>query len=258
MSGGEGRRYGPGSIAGRLVLFAAVLLLVPTAVGVRAEWETDSDRRRAERAAMQAALVHVAVVGDSYTEGSGMGGVEEQANWTTIAATLLWTNKRIPVVLKRYAAGGSGYTVRGTRNINLPELVEKEVADHPDYVIIFGSRNDMRRDGVGERAAAAYAVVREKAPQSRLVVVGPPWTNEHVPDDVVRVRNEVRTAALRAGADFWDPLQDRWFFGADAKFIGSDHVHPTDAGHAYMGAKFADKLGIVLGDRSIVDAVPLA
>jgi lysophospholipase L1-like esterase len=43
----------------------------------------------------------------------------------------------------------------------------------------------------------------------------------------------VSAAAAAAGATFVDPLADRWFVG-HPELIGADHVHPTDAGHAYM------------------------
>ena len=36
------------------------------------------------------------------------------------------------------------------------------------------------------------------------------------------------------GAVFVDPLAEGWFSGASHRLIGSDGLHPTDAGHRFI------------------------
>jgi lysophospholipase L1-like esterase len=45
---------------------------------------------------------------------------------------------------------------------------------------------------------------------------------------------------------FIDPLGQRWFAGADHRFIGPDGLHPTDAGHRHIAAELLAGLAATL------------
>lgn len=77
----------------------------------------------------------------------------------------------------------------------------------------------------------------ESAHGARLLVIGPPWVDENVPNNILTIRDRLKIAATKAGATFVDPIADEWFFGADAALIGSDGVHPTDAGVQYTAER---------------------
>ena len=51
--------------------------------------------------------------------------------------------------------------------------------------------------------------------------------------------------AHAVGAEFVDPIADRWFVDRP-DLIGADGVHPTDAGHAYMADKIVPLVSALL------------
>jgi hypothetical protein len=136
------------------------------------------------------------------------------------------------------AEGRAGYGVRGDRGSVFEDLAARAV--HPDDVLVvfFGSRND--RDVDPEQLTLSvhdtFGLARAVAPSARLLVIGPPWPTADVPDTMLRVRDILSTEARVVGAEFVDPIAERWFVGKP-RLIGSGGVHPTDAGHAYMTDK---------------------
>ncbi|TAK32333.1 MAG: SGNH/GDSL hydrolase family protein [Myxococcaceae bacterium] len=178
------------------------------------------------------APVQIATIGDSYTGGSNMGG-NGPANWTSVVAQQL--TGPAPVEIHKAATSGIGYVSQGTVGVTFLDEVPDAVSPDTRLVVVFGSRNDLGKPGdVGAAAAKVYAAVRAIAPKATLLVVGPPWINEDVPAGLAADRDAVKAAAAAAGATFVDPIADGWFAGAASNLIGADHVHPTDAGHAYM------------------------
>ena len=83
------------------------------------------------------------------------------------------------------------------------------------------------------KARDAFALARRMAPNARLLVIGPPWPTADVPGVVLQIRDVLNAQARSAGATFVDPLTARWFFDTP-NLIGTDGVHPTDLGHAYL------------------------
>lgn len=186
--------------------------------------------------------VAVAIYGDSYTGGSGEGGTGP-ASWPALL------QQRIPEMQSAaFSAGGAGYTaVSPATGQTFPTLV----ADHPpataDVIVIFGSRNDTGApEDVGHAAADLYADLRAMTPAAHLLVIGPAWVDDDVPAVVERNRDALASAAATAGATFVDPLAEGWFFDRP-ELIGSDNVHPTDAGHAYMADKIEPHLRQAIG-----------
>jgi hypothetical protein len=104
-----------------------------------------------------------------------------------------------------------------------------------DVVIIFGSRNDTGAPSaeITAQATATYDAVQEASPEADLVVIGPAWSDEAVPAETLAARDAVAAAADSAAVTFVDPLEEGWFFGR-LELIGSDAIHPTDEGHAYL------------------------
>lgn len=187
----------------------------------------------------------VVVVGDSYTAGSNMGGNNE-AGWASIATSRLSVS--FPgLAMTMSAQGGTGYTTPGT---NYLSLVQRGVRPNTDGVVLFGSRNDLLSPDVGSAVSATLGAVRSIAPTAQIMVIGPPWTSERVPSALLRVRDEMKVAVEAAGATFVDPLSERWFFGEDARLIGADGIHPTDAGHQYMEYKVEPNLRTFLENVS--------
>ena len=179
------------------------------------------------------------IIGDSYVAGSNMGGKGEK-NWVDIIrAKIVGNDKRLDLTVT--GLPGSGYVSQGLTSRSFVNAGADPIQGNSDVIVVFGSRNDMTLDPaqVGRNAATTYASLKKTSPQAKLIVVGPPWVDESVPDEVLTVRDQVKTAAIKAGAQFIDPLDAGWFTGSKAALIGSDNVHPTDEGHAYMASLLA-------------------
>ncbi|MBI3216891.1 MAG: SGNH/GDSL hydrolase family protein [Mycobacterium sp.] len=186
-------------------------------------------------------LYRVAVIGDSYTNGTDLGGIG-QHSWPVLAWTALG-RQGLGVTADVAAEGRAGYGVRGDHGSVFGDLTLRAVRPDDALVVFFGSRNDQ---GVDQRQLAqlshdAFATARRIAPNARMLVIGPPWPTAAVPPAIWQIRDTLKTQALAAGASFLDPLAARWFVDRP-DLIGSDGVHPTDAGHGYL----ADKIGPVI------------
>lgn len=186
----------------------------------------------------QSALNHVAVIGDSYTNGTLFGGEGPNA-WTAQAWQTL-AREGVQVAADVASEGGAGYGVRGDRGSVFEDLTVAAV--HPDdaLIVFFGSRNDQGVDPeqLAGMAGESFGLAHRIAPSAKLLVIGPPWPTADVPAPVLQIRDVLGGQARAAGATFVDPLADHWFVGRP-ELIGLDGVHPTDAGHAYLADKIA-------------------
>lgn len=174
----------------------------------------------------------VTVVGDSYVYGSNMGGLTTRG-WTSLASADLQGEQDVDVT--NAGVGGSGYVTRGPKGVVFSEVLPQSIGPKSDLVVFFGSINDRTAtpEQVRDAASKAYALTKEKAQNAKLLVIGPAWTSADVPADMLAIRDALKHAASKAGAAWVDPIAERWFFDQPA-LIGSDGVHPTDEGHAYM------------------------
>jgi lysophospholipase L1-like esterase len=189
----------------------------------------------------------IAVYGDSYSAGGRQGG-KGSTGWPAIVAD------RLDAELRLHAAGGAGY-VNGSRAADETFLDQVRGAPEPDadVVVVFGSRND--RDlppaDIKRQATAVYEAIRSASPSAELVVIGPAWDDDVAPDAMFLARDAVSSAAAAAGALFVDPLTEEWLLDRP-ELIGTDGVHPTDAGHAH----FANLIQPVL--REVLQGAPVA
>lgn len=190
-------------------------------------------------------LSRVAVIGDSYTNGTDWGGLGA-AGWPARAWDILAGQGR-PVVSDVAAEGRAGYGVRGDRGSLFWDLTTRAVRPDDRLVVFFGSRNDQPVDvtEVVNQARGAFDLVRVIAPNARLLVIGPPWPTADVPVPILRIRDALASVARSSGARFVDPLEERWFVGRP-DLIAPDGVHPTDAGHQYLAEKIARLMGAQL------------
>ncbi len=192
---------------------------------------------------------HVAVVGDSYTNGTEEGGQGQNA-WTS-RTWLTLARQGVQISPDVASEGRAGYVVRGDHGSVFEDLTGRAV--HPDdaLVVFFGSRND---EGVDPMQLAGMAhdtfdLARRSAPSAKLLVIGPPWPTADPPFDVLYVRDTLNRQAEWARATFVDPISEGWFVGRP-DLLGPDGIHPNDAGHAYMAEKIAPLMRAQLSGRS--------
>lgn len=197
-----------------------------------------------EMVTLQFAGSRVAVVGDSYTTGSGEGG-EGPRGWTTRAWQLL-AQQGIPVRADVVAEGGAGYGTRGNRGSVFEDLTARAVQPDDHLVVFYGSRNDEHVEPtlLSIMVYGVFQLARRTAPEARFLVIGPPWPTADPPQAILRIRDTLRYQSGLAKATFVDPIAERWFVD-HPELIGADGVHPTDAGHVYM----ADKIAPLIADQ---------
>ena len=180
----------------------------------------------------------IAIIGDSYTAGSGEGG-NGPRSWPELAWGLL-ARQGVEVDADVAAEGGAGYGQRGSRGSVFEDLTARAVRRNDDLIVFFGSRNDQAVDPqkFPSLAADTFHLARFAAPAAKVLVIGPPWPTASPPSAVLKMRDSLREQAAAVGAVFVDPITEGWFVG-HPDLIGQDGVHPNDAGHAYMATKIA-------------------
>lgn len=213
-------------VAGLMVSLALLIAAVPTAT------------TSVQLAGRESALNRVAVVSDSYTTGTDLGGLGANG-WPALAWRMLADQGR-PVTADVAAEGRSGYGVRGDHNSTFGDLTARAVRPDDALVVFFGSRNDQPVDAleVAGLARNAFELARRRAPTARLLVIGPPWPTADVPVRITQIRDALALVAMASGARFVDPLVERWFVGRP-ELIAIDGVHPTDVGHRYLAERIS-------------------
>ena len=216
-------------------LLVGLALLAGGTVGA---WQPADRVRAYNTMTLDYRLSHLAVIGDSYTAGTDEGGLGPKSwpvrAWETLAA------RGVRVSADVAAEGRAGYAVPGDHGSVFEDLTGRAVKPGDDLVVFFGSRNDQGVDPalLADRARAAFELARRLSPSARFLVIGPPWPTPDVPDSMLQVRDVLNAAAHGAGAAFVDPIGDGWFVDRP-DLIGSDGVHPNDAGHEYLADKIA-------------------
>lgn len=184
----------------------------------------------------------LAVIGDSYSAGSRMGGRGDRG-WPALVA------RHFGATLDVEAVQGRGYRNPGRfqPGHTFPEQARVLVSKwHGDVLIVFGSRNDSHAAPPRLRttAEATLRFLRTRLPNTRIVVIGPMWPTPLPPGgDPEGDRVAIRQAAEAVpGLTYVDPMAPPWLSGKNIDLIGEDRIHPTDAGHRYLSRKIIDLL----------------
>jgi len=171
--------------------------------------------------------LEVAIIGDSYTGGSDMGGRGAAAWYNRTCEALSW-------VCTANGVGGSGWVAAPTGG-TFGARVEWAISQEPDVVVFFGGVNDLGATQSRVRRAATQALMklRQTLRDVTIVVIGPVAPGDILPA-MEQMRDDVLAATRLAGGHFIDPLTGQWFQGSNRRYIGADKIHPTDRGHIYM------------------------
>jgi lysophospholipase L1-like esterase len=189
---------------------------------------------------------NVVVLGDSYAGGSSMDSGPAY-RWPALLAERNNFNVRVQAV------GGSGFTVDGPGK---PGTSIPDQAQHvtrygtPDVVVIMAARNDIHQSAtskVGPAVTATLATIHRAAPKAKVLLIGPVWAGEVTPF-LYRVfaTNEWRADRAAGGAYIDGSTQPGSWFAGHPEMIGTDHVHPNNAGHALMADKINPALRVAL------------
>lgn len=213
-----------------LAAIATVLTLILCAYVIHSGGADGATGTPAARAPSQSTgyvpPLSLAVLGDSYTAGSDMGGGGYDG-WPLQVCVALNCGYD-----GRFAVGGTGYVQPGAARSTFLQRAKELIASRPDMVIISGGLNDQSANNAQFRAAvdATFRAIKSGLPTA-VVRVFSSWSPTAPSSALIQKNADLRAAAARYGFPFVDV--SRTFVGR-ANLIGTDRIHPTSAGHAYM------------------------
>lgn len=246
----ERRRNGRNVIAAVALVVVAVVVLAGSAIiylraapdvsaaqldAMNSQAAVEVASAQSSLSASQSSAAHglvTAFIGDSYAAGDG----------STVGASKGWAD----VVSKQrgwkevnVAVGGTGYTG------SYVDQIPRAAAADPATVIVFGGRNDLINftaapDKGAESVRAFYAGLREALPSARIVAVSPVWDYRAPPAGLPNIGAAVESSVASVRGEYIDigePLTGH------RDWIGSDGVHPNDAGYAVLAAAVQKALG---------------
>jgi len=171
-------------------------------------------------------------LGDSFTSGWNGAGLGSRGWPALVGAARGWK-------VVNLAVPGTGFINPGWTNQPLGSRISAAVRRDPAIVFVATGHNDSRWSTSATIAAAERDIDRLHAglPDAMIVIVAPIWQDGSPPSRCLDLRDALRRKAAAIGATFIDPLAERWFAGASHRYIGSDGLHPTNAGHAWLAGR---------------------
>ncbi|MFF7295301.1 GDSL-type esterase/lipase family protein [Streptomyces sp. NPDC008265] len=193
--------------------------------------------------------------GDSISDGSAHNTGGGIGTWVHRVARLLGTTD-----VWEQGRGATGYCANGTTGNFGTRAPADVIGWNFDRLIIWGGYNDVGGfDQAVIRAAAdaLYAQIKQGLPACETTVIGC-WAPTGTPAPSIVVTDEtLRAAAAAAQLPFISPVTGTVYNAAGqavvthgpwittgnaAAYVGTDNVHPTDAGHVYLSRRIVAAL----------------
>lgn len=211
-----------------------------------------------------------AVLGDSISDGSSQNAGAGCGTWVDRYARLMGYPD-----MWRQGRGGTGYITPGSFATFQTRVAEDVAPWDFSELIIAGGFNDSAgsQSAIATAADLLYETVQVALPRCEIIVIGC-WAPSGSPGSgQVNTNATLRAAALNAGLPFIDmqsgdvlngdgdvvASQGSWITGtgntgaptgtgnADL-YIGTDGIHPNDAGHVYLSRRvYAARLALMAG-----------
>jgi lysophospholipase L1-like esterase len=202
-------------------------------------------------------------LGDSYVGGTGaISGLS--AFWEMVSQGLGWRNVLTDGI------GGTGYLkTNGANALKYRDRITTALIPYaPDIVVVTGGINDVGNftaAALGAEASLLYAQIKASLPNCKLIVLGNVKLTGSPAQNDLDLRDALRTAATGVADVFIDPIVTTaagantlgWFTGtgkvsaptgtgnADI-YLSSDGVHPSQAGHDYLGRRLAQAIAAAM------------
>lgn len=194
----------------------------------------------------------VVVLGDSYTQGSGA-----DAPGTGYAQVL---GRQLGWQIRASGAAGTGYIVTNGTGPKLRDRLAADLYPYPaDAVLIAMGINDGANPpaDVAAEATLVYQAIAANMPNVPVYVIGP-WVPNGPPNSSQQaLRDAIHTAALAQPnvggfVDVSNYIPGSGYVGAtngtgpSDRMTGSDHTHPTQVGHEWIGRRIAEDLATII------------
>jgi hypothetical protein len=175
--------------------------------------------------------VRVSVIGDSYSSGFGNNVV-----WPSLVAA------GSQVSVSNAAYPGAGYVGGAGQSGPFAAQIEKALASKPAIIVVFGGMTDALKsdDLITQSAIDLFTELARRAPTVELVVLGPIWHEDPVPETFIRLHADVASAAKTTNTTYIPLIEEKWLVGDG--LIQDDNFTPTDEGQSVL----ARQLGPVL------------
>ncbi len=158
------------------------------------------------------------------------------------------------------AIGGTGMTEPGTATTIPGRIAQVTSVTDVDDIFLWCGGND-GSTSIVTQATQYIADIKAAHPQAKIYVIGT-WAPTVTPSTARAARSvDLQNAALANGVPFISPItgevrdgagtllasQGPWIStsGQVAAYVGSDNVHPTDAGHAYIAQRMAQAVAAI-------------
>ncbi|WP_434612976.1 SGNH/GDSL hydrolase family protein [Arthrobacter sp. A5] len=183
----------------------------------------------------QPAADTIVVLGDSISTGFQTSA---EAAWPNVLVQD-FAQDGINVELRNGARNGAGYVEPGDGDLPFAGQADATVIREAAVVVVYGSENDVGQDlaQIGDQVRETVAVIRRRAPDAQILLVGPAAVQDNPDEGLLAVRDTIAAAADLAGAPFVDPIQLGWFKGQEDTLIGPDGDHPSVLGHEYLAIR---------------------
>ena len=145
----------------------------------------------------------VAVIGDGVVTRAATG-VSADDRWPALLQSA------ISGTVTRFAAEGRGYVTVGAGSTFAAQAAK--VPASADVVLFFGGAADadVSALSLAKAATTAIAAATERAPEARIVVIGPAFAAGASSADLSRIANTLRSAASITNAGWVDPIDAEW------------------------------------------------
>ncbi len=175
--------------------------------------------------------VRVAVIGDSYS-----AGFRNDVVWPSLFAA----SSQLSISNAAYA--GTGYVGGAGQNGPFAQQVDKALASRPAIIVVFGGMSDAARsdDLITQSVTDLLTELTRRAPAAKVVVLGPIWHQDPVPDSYMKLDAAVGNAANTTHTTYIRLIDENWLVGDG--LIQDDDFTPTDAGQLIL----AGHLGPIL------------
>jgi len=179
-----------------------------------------------------APVVPVAVIGDSYSAGTGAG--DPTQGWVAkLAFSQAWH-------LTNVARGGTGYSKSVTTDAmkacglnycpSYSEMIKDAAAANPSIVLVTGGRNDSKvaADEEAAEIQSFYQQLRTALPSAKIVAFNAWWDSTAAPASIGTISANVKAAVEGIGGTYIDAGQP---LAGHPELVATDNVHPNLSGH---------------------------
>lgn len=195
----------------------------------------------------------IIVLGDSHSDGTGT--VDGVTTWEYIMGQLLGTRD-----VWQSAIGGTGYLQDASGvGVHFRSRMAADVQPYnPDIIVFAGGSDDtlFTTAAVATEAQACWDQIHTWFPTTQIVSVATWGWAGHFPT-LGPYDTAIAAAADAYGIPHISPYSEGWLYGtgyaghltSDGNtdvFVGTDQIHPVQAGHLYDGRRVAAKLAQLL------------